>query len=594
MGLPNIEGSCCHLYWLQTAHNFAIDRVRIGSYCKWLKFGSDMMSAGASRVSTVVREPEQVGELEPIRYVNVARFAGDIFAAWNRMCGNDGREWTLQIDLWGRNPDFRTFPSWLSVTSLALLLTLMQATRVRGLKVSFVVTLFPTDVLRFVNHDLVDKPTKEFFSRFRERLRFVVNSALFEHFPDDVILTPSLDVVHSMAQRLRVDDPKRKHKYSSTMMPLHKYSDSIAKNTELAYRLANVKNILRNQLYTATDAEDPRRSASKAERASSFFMFELTKNTYQHSHIQHRHTSKLSGYAAAEMTRYPQSFDEKRHLEIFPQIAAKGKFTSLSSEEMRKQVRFLSINVSDFGCGVISRARRTFSEVQDAIPNLREAYADKADELAALDLLQTAVTGLQAYSPSDIVRFVSTTAFTSKIDLTQQPPSALLHAFGCESPSYSEVVDKLVEARHLLEDTNTVAFRVWDPKSKSYVSVQKPLSPSGYGLAYCLTFVAIHFATVTVTTEGTQTVFKGTPEAFKMFRSHQWDLFQGLAHLLHEPESVVSIESRQTEWATAFPGTQITLDIPVFYRWAEVNSELESESREEFHQVYTEFATVNS
>ena len=216
---------------------------------------------------------------ERITYQNPRKFVRDLHAFWDSAMSQRDANWRLSINLWGEiSSEHSASGQWIGVNCLCCLLALIDAVRTKGLYVQIYVTLLDssvTDAILYPDTSApLDLPT---LKRVRRIVRFYESNSfvsLLQSAGTGVYVSPSGADFNDLLTQVGAR-PQRQHEFSSTMMPLSPLVDSPVQNTALAERLANVKNILRNQLYREANGCPRVDEEKQAERASTIFMFEL-------------------------------------------------------------------------------------------------------------------------------------------------------------------------------------------------------------------------------------------------------------------------------------------------------------------------------
>jgi hypothetical protein len=239
----------------------------------------------------------------------------------------------------------------------------------------------------------------------------------------------------------------------------------------------------------------------EVEEASNQIMFELVKNIYQHAEIN-RLNLAAQGYACAQINRHFLFGND-----VIPEVLVCSVLEHLRPAIRKKMWKYLSITISDYGVGISNKLTRYFEEKCSAGRKVRVGRFDVDSATAGDHRL--------------MVEIAATTDFSTK---TVRRPSDEQWKSGTETVT---------------------------------------LAAKGYGLVYCLAFIAKHFGRVNIRSGSVSVSIYPKPDT-PLSR----DLLQNVGEASSALQECFSefflIQPRNLPPEEAhFPGTQILLEIPV-------------------------------
>lgn len=539
-----------------------------------------------------------------IEFVTSRAFKNDVAAIWPRVSDVhfDG---LICIDLWSKSKSPKSGHRWIPVQTLALIAALAEGLRARnGARVKL--TLFSLEDVRQVTSSLSGKlPPKDLVREIRDLIRFYYLNG-FPELMDKIgaVLVPSISVCGELYRHLRAE-VKTGHQYSSTMLPLSTLIEDPVCNTNLAERLANVKNILINQLYQeeafSKEPSKIRKAQEKAEVASTIFMFELVSNIYQHAYYSLSPRSSNRGFAGAQIAHYPLAEMADVRMRTFAKLKGKPELASSPHDLLSSTVRYLALSVCDFGLGLPQRVRRDLeSKLAELAARLEEHVPHSAETIANIGKVAAAVKEQLSKTDSELIIWASTTPYTCKLDLP-----AASSQMATEIGEGLEKVAERFQGIPAVEATKQKnAYDVSVEFIENEQVIRRILHPAGFGLGYCLLFAAKNFGSLTITSAGVEVTFNAKEEAYRMNQSGGLDLSYGFELLRKDPQSLFDIRVAPSKVpATSdvaksacnqFPGTLIHIDIPVLFRWADREPDILAQEEKEFQAIYEVLFKIES
>lgn len=238
-----------------------------------------------------------------------------------------------------------------------------------------------------------------------------------------------------------------------------------------------------------------------ASAASGQIMFELVKNIYQHSGLQTANESLSAGFACAQINKF-FLIDNHRYP---PELCA-ATLEQVRPRIKGKDWRFLSISISDYGIGLCER--------------IRKDLLDKYASLGEFDVGTYHVTKEMIADEGAILRMAISTDYSSK------------------------------KVRH-----------DWDEKWIHQDGEQR-LEAKGYGLVYCMGFIARTFGRMQIRSGGARLSVFAKPEApFEAVWQNTADSSRVMERSFDTYFDVSQDALSDAE--SQFPGTQVLIEIPV-------------------------------
>lgn len=257
---------------------------------------------------------------------------------------------------------------------------------------------------------------------------------------------------------------------------------------------------------------------------------------------------------------------------------------------------YLALTVIDFGTGLAWRIRedlKTRLAELALAPSMPAAENHQLEHRAAMEL-QNAIHTRIAMSDGELIRWAATTNYTSKVHISalDDVPQAQV------DPELESVLEDFAaeEPRSVAEGAAgaSIQFKVNDK------IISRLLHPAGFGLGYCLLFAARNFGTLTITSGDAEVTFNAKKEAYQMSQEGKLDLTRGFLILSQSPDTLFDIEiaslkaDSEPAGRAEFPGTQIHLDVPVCFRWADREPEITAQEESEFEALYQELYGARS
>jgi hypothetical protein len=241
---------------------------------------------------------------------------------------------------------------------------------------------------------------------------------------------------------------------------------------------------------------------NEVEEASAQIMFELVKNIYQHSEVP-RLGQASQGFACAQINRRPLFGDE-----VLPDALVKSVLEHVRKPTSKKLWKYLSITIADYGVGLSNK--------------LSEYFNDKCRDTTNVEIGRFNISRKNLSDHALMIEIAATTDFSTKM---------------------------------VRRSTGEDQSENWADRIK--------LAARGYGLVYCLAFIAKHFGRINI---------RSGPVSFSIFPKPTTPLQREL--LENVGEFATSLQHRFNELFIAqaaplsiteqhFPGTQILLEIPV-------------------------------
>lgn len=238
------------------------------------------------------------------------------------------------------------------------------------------------------------------------------------------------------------------------------------------------------------------------EEASDQIMFELVKNIYQHSDLPAEYRSRARGFACAQINKRPLVEHD-----AYPKVLVGSVLEGIKRGITGKDWQWLCISINDFGVGLTNKVSRFLASYLRHSPTVHVGRF-RVDGSALEDHVQLA-------------QIAATTDFSSKT-------------------------------------VRTVDDELWRSGDK-----EVRLAAKGYGLVYCVSFIARTFGRMRVRsgpaeidilpkpeTPLMQDVWSNVDRASVRLQEHFSDDFNVRTNLLSEESA-------------SFPGTQIAIEIPV-------------------------------
>jgi hypothetical protein len=545
-------------------------------------------------------------------------FINELKSCWHEVTANASRRFDIRFSLWPVPEENKAESKtrWVPVSLLIHILTFIEGIRSKKIQADITVELFPTGVIKTIlEPEHPEVLTMDLLKKVVSLVRFYA----INQFPELIATAgastiPSATYFEFIREDLKVDIPRSlpylvkptkgsvpeppprgvsASDYSSTMMPLVSLVNTPLENSALAHRLGNVKNILRNQIYREKQSGRPYdldKAERKAEIASTIFMFELAANIYQHAFAHLPPAVRVCGYTAAQIVRFPQGQDAQIHLKTFARLKGLSS-DEFSHTDLSQQIRFLSLIVSDFGIGIVDRVRSDLNKKRQKIKQMVLPLGDAAIAERA-QRLQQWLENASDYDAHQLLVLAATTPYTSKADVESLSSVDALRWLERDKDAIDDALKGMEKAAKEQQDWEEVV-EILDGKEV----LRHILHPAGFGLGYCLLFVVRHFGSLTMTCGNDQVTFNAREEAYEMLDSARLDLTDGLDLLQSRPDALFDIKTRtfvhenpqlDAEYPHSnddsvppdaedeaqheivpFPGTQIQIDVPVLFRWAD-------------------------
>lgn len=540
-----------------------------------------------------VGEPYYAPRLE---FTNPRAFKRDITGIWPNVADEHFDE-LIRIDLWSKSKSSKSGRRWIPVQSLALIAAFAEGLRARN-QARLRLTLFsPEDVNQILRPTSTRLPAHDLVREVRDLVRFYYLNG----FPDLMVklgveLVPSISVCLELFKRLRAEI-NAGHQYSSTMLPLSTLIEDPVCNTDLAERLANVKNILVNQLYQddalSKDPSKVRKAQEKAETASTIFMFELVSNIYQHAYFSLSPRSSNRGFAGAQIAHYPLAEMAETRMRTFATLKGKAELAGSDHSQLSSAVRYLALSVCDFGLGLPQRVRTDLeSKLAELAIEREEHLASNLKLVANIDKVAGAIKEQLKKSDSELIIWASTTPYTCKLDFSDPRDQMATEM----SEGLDSVVTHFLDAAPREEHHRSKQYDVSVEFIENDQVIRRILHPAGFGLGYCLLFAAKNFGSLTITSSGVEVTFNAKKEAFRLSQDGKLDLTYGFERLSKDPSSLFDIKvssnrllppgNARGSTKSQFPGTLVHLDIPVLFRWADCEPSFIAQEEKGFHALY--------
>jgi hypothetical protein len=235
--------------------------------------------------------------------------------------------------------------------------------------------------------------------------------------------------------------------------------------------------------------------------ASNQIMFELVKNIYQHSELPDTYASKSRGFACAQVNQYPLIRSDRHPHELVTAV-----LEQVRPATRNKKWQWLTVTVSDFGVGISNKVSRFLRERSSGGAHLKAGRFSISDDT----LLDHAT----------LIQIAATTDFSTKLV-------------------------------HVAKDY------AWVVQGEEY-----PLAGRGYGLVYCIGFIARMGGRMRVRSGPAEVDILPRPEL--ILQQDVWSNVERSAEALRQDLPPFDVVTRSLPPDQAmFPGTQIVLEIPV-------------------------------
>lgn len=383
---------------------------------------------------------------------------------------------------------------WYSANSLNFILTFIEALLSKKADIKISIDLFEEELIdqitfgNFYNGNFIDNNeiiinTNEIYKMKSKFVFYDVlcfSELLYQY---NTNVKPSPARYDGLKKKLEAYPFERFWRNSSKILSLSKLIKNELEQKYLSLRIETMTNILKRNLYGRISDEE-------AKDDSEQIMYEMVKNIYQHSELNTDNVYVNNGFACAQINKYPNS--PKWDLE-------KTKMLFFNDGPFRKEWRFLTITINDFGVGLVNKIRKSLLEqIKDDGFECGRFFVDNEFIKSDYNLMLLAIT----------------TDFSTK---------------------YFEQEEKFLEHK---------------------------LANKGFGFVFCISFIAKKIGRMEIRSGASKLTIIAKDEAYKYFQWNNTGDANSLLQQKFDSFFDV-FEEILSEDEAKFPGTQLIIEIPV-------------------------------
>ncbi len=272
--------------------------------------------------------------------------------------------------------------SWLSSSSLNMLLTFLEALLYQKNEIKVYIEIFDNDIVRKILENQV-LASKE-IENIEKKIIFYESMDLLGLLrKSNVIIQPSLFAFNSLKEKLNAHKQRSYYKYSSRILALSPLINNEEEQLALTTRMETLISILSKNLFN-------RINFSKIQDTSNRMMFELVKNIYQHADIELKESNSAKGFTCAQISKFPLINNDKvDDAKIDIVIAA---LEQIKRGTKGKTWKFLCVTINDFGIGLHNKIANDIKEKDLLGKKIGKFEIDKNLLESPIKLIQIALT----------------------------------------------------------------------------------------------------------------------------------------------------------------------------------------------------------